>query len=118
MVPMLTCGLVRSNFALAMGPVLLCGGLWVVLDGGAGRCPCAGNWVVLCGLLAPHLRDDLLGHVSGDLGVAVELHGVAGAALGAAAEVADVAEHLRQRDQGLDDAHPSALVHGLDQAAP
>ena len=45
MVPMLTCGLVRSNFALAMGPVLLCGGLRVVLDGGAGgRAGCCGGY--------------------------------------------------------------------------
>src|SRR6476646_1715159 len=112
MVPMLTCGLVRSNLALAIWPVSFSAG-WspydVWLSRGSGR--------LRYGLLAPDLRDDLLRHVAGDLGVGVELHAVAGPALRATTNVAQVAEHLRQRDQGLDDADTGPLVHGLDDAA-
>ena len=36
-------------------------------------------------------------HVAGNLGVGVELHGVASATLGLRPQVADVAEHLGQR---------------------
>src|SRR4051794_4654122 len=68
--------------------------------------------------LARRLRDDLLGHVARDLGVAVEDHRVARPTLGAAAQIAHVAEHLRERDQGPDDAGAGALLHRLDDPAP
>src|SRR4051812_30812475 len=70
------------------------------------------------GLFARDLRDDFLGHVRGHLGVRVEHHGVARPSLGAAAQVPHVAEHLRERDQGLDDAGAGTLVHRLDGSAP
>src|SRR3954469_12259000 len=107
MVPMLTCGLVRSNLALATGFLSPWLRRWCVLWGG------------LCGvgLLARRLGDDLLGHVGRDLGVAVEDHRVARPSLGAAAQVTHVAEHLRQRHQGPDDAGAGALVHRLDGPA-
>src|SRR3712207_9253880 len=69
-------------------------------------------------LLAGRLRDDLLGDVLRDLGVRVEHHGVARPPLGAAAQVAHVAEHLRERDQGPDDTSAGALLHRLDHPAP
>src|SRR4051794_36562011 len=68
-------------------------------------------------LLAGGLGDDLLGLVLRNLRVAVEDHRVAGPPLGAAAQVAHVAEHLRQRDQGPDDAGAGALLHRLDEPA-
>src|SRR3712207_5482883 len=114
MVPMLTCGLVRSNLALATGFLSSWLRRWCVL------------WVALCSgpaglpadrLLAGRLGDDLLGDVGRDLGVRVEHHGVARPSLGAAAQVAHVAEHLRQRHQGPDDAGAGALLHRLDDPA-
>src|SRR5436305_1731780 len=111
MVPMLTCGLVRSNFAFAtVGPPV---GLNVLPGSGSGvrargcrlggsepgscRCCCD---TPLGELLAADLLDDFLRDVPGNLRVGVELHGVDGPALRLAAQVADVAEHLRQRDDG------------------
>src|SRR5881397_550569 len=98
MVPMLTCGLVRSNLALAT-VVSSSGRLLTVL------------------LLAVCLGDDFLGDVAGDFRVGVELHAVARPALGPRPQVADVAEHLRQRHERLDDAGPAALLHRLDLTA-
>src|SRR3954471_7913533 len=145
MVPMLTCGLVRSNFAFATG-VLLKDFLvrrapdaqadWFSRRAGrtAGwpQSRCAVNAV---GLIRPSLspnhsgsddelvrwrslarrfRDDLLRDVRRNLGVGVELHAVARPALGLRPQVADIAEHLRQRYQRLDDAGAAALFHRLD----
>src|SRR5690348_15941995 len=116
MVPMLTCGLVRSNFAFATAVLLWTSGvttsfscLWVRPQSG----PSLGGR----GLLPGRLRDDLLSHVLRYLGVGVELHRVARPALGLRPQVADVAEHLRQRYQGADDAGSAALLHRLDDAA-
>src|SRR5918994_4137058 len=112
MVPMLTCGLVRSNFAFAtVGsscwdsslPVMALLGVWAGRPGAS--------------LLAPDLLDDLLRDVPGNLRVGLELHRIARPALGLAAEVPDVAEHLRQWNQRLDDAGAGTLLHGLDVAA-
>src|ERR1700753_579426 len=103
MVPMFTCGLVRSNLAFATGillrastrylrrPALLFPHRWTTLRAG--------------GSLAAGLLHDLLRHVARNLGVAVELHGVVRPALGLAAQIAHVAEHLRKRDQRPHDAH-------------
>src|SRR5919112_504511 len=144
MVPMLTCGLVRSNLALATGFLSswcrsrartlgwACWGRagtyparrvtrrsprrcpWL----GSGLAPRLGPWTALRCSLARRLRDDLLGDVGRDLGVRVEHHGVARPPLGAAAQVAHVAEHLRERDQSPDDAGAGALLHRLDGSAP
>src|SRR6478735_4187158 len=70
-----------------------------------------------CGLLASSLLDDLFRDAPRDLGVRVELHAVASTTLGLAAEVSDVAEHLRERDRRGDDASAVALVHRLDLTA-
>src|SRR6266545_2403511 len=109
MVPMLTCGLVRSNFAFATGPS------WNLLATPYD----ASGWTGVRGeeLLAPGLLDDLFRHVLRNLGVGVELHRVRRPALRLGTQVADVPEHLRQRHQGLDDpAAAGALVHRLDVA--
>src|SRR4051794_15419449 len=122
MVPMLTCGLVRSNFAFATGVLLRtysfasagCAGGLSILDNGflaaaasGARCtqPARANGELFPG----GLRDDLLRDVRGNLAVGVELHAVARPALGLRPQVADVAEHLRQRHQGTDDAGTAAL---------
>src|SRR5579875_3137547 len=108
MVPMLTCGFVRSNLAFATWIPVLSG--WFA---GSSVPGCVG--LVGCrSLLAGRLGDDFLRHVLRHLGVAVELHRVARAALRLRAQVTDVAEHLRQRHERLDDAGTAALLHGLD----
>src|SRR5256885_209378 len=112
MVPMLTCGLVRSNFAFATGVLLWTS--WFVAAAAGGATSCRSGRAT--GLFAGRLRDDLLGDVRGNLVVGVELHGVARPALGLRPQVADVAEHLRQRHQGADDAAATALLHRLDDA--
>src|SRR3712207_3333771 len=113
MVPMLTCGLVRSNLALATGFLSSwCRSRartlgWACWGAGRGRTPPGRS-------LAGRLGDDLLGDVLRDLGVRVEHHGVARPPLGAAAQVVHVDEHLRERDQVPDDAGARAPLHLLD----
>src|SRR5699024_6888308 len=68
--------------------------------------------------LAPGLRDDLLSDAAGDLRVAVELHGVHRTTLGLGPQVADVPEHLRQRDESTDDLDPARVLHRLDLTSP
>src|SRR4030095_9161595 len=128
MVPMLTCGLVRSNFAFATGVLL-----WTVISFLARRAGAALRTLstararaVHDGPHVPHrvrlasragsLSDDLLRHVLRNLGVGVELHAVTRPALRLGPEVADGAEHLRQRHQSLDQAGAGALLHGVDDA--
>src|SRR5918998_5443196 len=129
MVPMLTCGLVRSNFAFATGVLL-----WTGVFSLARRVGVALRTLSTARARAAHdgphvpqrirrvlrtrsLRDDLLSHVLRNLGVGVELHAVARPALSLRPQVADVAEHLRERHQSLDDASAGTLLHRLDQAA-
>src|ERR1700685_1885272 len=114
MVPMLTCGLVRWNFAFATGisslrsgPTL--GGAGVFL--GSNACCCALR------LLAARLGDDLLGDVRRHLGVRVELHPDVRPPCRLGAQVPDVAELLRQRDESLDPPGPGSFLHGLDLTA-
>src|SRR6476469_3121531 len=109
MVPMLTCGLVRSNFALATVGSSWCGcyltrTCWVVPR-------------IRARLLAANLLDDLVGDVRRNLGVRVELHRVRSLARGLGPQVANVPEHLGQGHQGVDDHVTVTLLLGLDLAA-
>src|SRR5579884_503767 len=88
--PMLTCGLLRSNFSFAI--LLLPDSL---LNS-------------LLRYLALYAGDDLFGNVLRDLFVLPEVHGEAAAALGARAQLGSVAEHFRQRHHGLDQLRGSA----------
>src|SRR5919199_75093 len=83
MVPMLTCGLVRSNLALATGFL--------------------SSWC--------RSRARTLGWAC--WGPGGDVPRPAGHS-----QVAHVAEHLRERDQGPDDAGAGALLHRLDHPAP
>src|SRR5664279_5079223 len=60
------------------------------------------------------LRDDFLRNVRRNLRIAIEDHRVRRPTLGPRPEVADVAEHLRQRHECRHDAGAAALGHGLD----
>src|SRR5258708_34563676 len=97
MVPMLRCGLVRSNLALAMA---------------------VPNSLAVRELFAANALDDFFGDRLGNLLVRVELHGVRRATLGARTEVSSVAEHLSQGDLGIHHVRRPALLHPLDAAAP
>src|SRR5690606_25458643 len=110
MVPMFTCGLVRSNLALATMVLLRTdvakpgtglqpdcyGDLCVyvtrlrqgIAQGRPRPSPAAGR------LLALALLDDFLGYCLRNLRVAFECHRVHGAARGLAPQVTDVTEHL------------------------
>src|SRR4051795_6755660 len=78
-VPMLTCGLVRSNFFLAISQLLPAS----CLDLG--------------------LLDEFRGQVARHLGVVAELHRGGRAALRHASQVGDVAEHLGEGNECPDD---------------
>src|SRR5215210_8630741 len=109
MVPMFTCGLVRSNFALATVGSSWCG---CYLTRVAFTCA-EDPW-----LLAADLLDDLVRDVRRHLGVRVELHRVRRLTGGLRPEVANVPEHLGQWNQRLDHPVARALVHRVDLAAP
>src|SRR6185436_11290195 len=102
MVPMLTCGLVRSNFAFATGVLLWTSWFAVRWSIDAPTDPvdlglAAGSLRpadTAQGLFPGRFRDDFLRHVLRNLGVGVELHRVARPALGLRPQVADVAEHF------------------------
>src|SRR6476620_12041367 len=109
MVPMLTCGLVRSNFALATVGSSWCGcyltrTCWVVPR-------------IRARLLAADLLDDLVGDVRRNLGVRVELHRVRRLSRGLGPQVTDVPEHLGQRDERVDDHVTVALLLRVDLTA-
>src|SRR6478735_7776487 len=117
MVPMLTCGLVRSNFAFATGVLLRT--CCVTPYGQAGRGDVWGGDArrgVYPASLASGFLDDLLRDVPGNLGVGVELHRVHRTTLGLGPQVANVSEHLRQRDKGADDLGTADVLHALDLA--
>src|ERR1700679_2406632 len=116
MVPMLTCGFVRSNFAFATS--VSSWTCWCLLK----QCchfSCAavvtgqGYSVASASSLTGGLSDDLLRHVGRNFGVVVEHHGVVRPALSLRPQVADVADHLRQRQVGFDHARAGAFLHGL-----
>src|ERR1700688_684999 len=119
MVPMLTCGLVRSNFAFATS--VSSWTCWCLLKQccyfrGAAVVTGQGYSVAFASSLAGGLSDDLLRHIRRNFGVAVEHHGVVRPALSLRPQVADVAEHLRQRHVGFDHARAAAFLHGLNLA--
>src|SRR5207244_1431117 len=88
-VPTFTCGLVRSNFFLAM----------------------------LALSLTSYLGRDFLSHVARNLVVLRELHRVAGATLRHRAQVGRVAEHALERDQRAHDLVRVARLDADDLAA-
>src|SRR6476620_3556189 len=88
-VPILTCGLVRSNFFLAI-------------------------WAAPGFLLDLGLLDEFRGQVARHLGVVAEFHRGRRPALGHRPQVRDVSEHLGERDERPDDLRRPARLHALD----
>src|SRR4051812_36342328 len=137
MVPMLTCGLVRSNLALAtvgppqdsdatppgaslsgcrsVGPRCVC--LYFTWWRGARRrAPPPVENTLRGALLSLGLRDDLLGDVRRDLVVGLEGHRVDGTTGGLRTKVPDVAEHLGQRHARADHLDARGVLHRGDVA--
>src|SRR5674476_1471510 len=116
MVPMLTCGLVRSNFALPTMVLLRTNQVLRLTT----MPDAATSWVLgalnadTTASLATDLLDDLFSHVLGNLGVGVELHRVVGTTLRLGPQVANVSEHLRQRHHSLDDLGTADVLHGVN----
>src|SRR6266542_1349687 len=121
MVPMLTCGLVRWNFAFATVDLPFSGVSSFFsfrsvdllplppLRGGRLRCSFARRLRDADCSTPDELRSSLRSSVAGaPCGTRCDAHSA----------VADVAEHLRQRDERLDDSGSPAFVHGLDLATP
>merc|ERR1719198_1036807 len=77
-----------------------------------------GVTALLCtaGLLLGGATLELLSEVGRQRLVPVELHGEGGTTLGEGAQLANVAEHRRERDGGSDDLHVALLVHAVDHA--
>src|ERR1035441_3032819 len=94
MVPMLMCGLVRSNFSFAI------------------------RENASLSSLALDLADDFLGLRRGDFLVLAEMHGETAAPLRPRAQFRSVPEHGRQRHHGFNDAGGSPQLRGFDPAAP
>src|SRR5687768_2387995 len=113
-VPTLTCGFERSNFSLAISrsaqnPKSHCPNPNFVWDLGFGV------WD-LFGPLYP--GDYFFTDVLRRLLVAIEMHRVGGATLGARPQVGRVAEHLRQRHPCVDDLRAAAVFLRLDASTP
>src|SRR5665811_1073838 len=118
MVPMLTCGLVRSNFALPTMVLLRTNQVLRLTT-----MPDAATFLVFGDLnadttasLATDLLDDLFRHVLGNLGVGVELHRVVGTTRSLGPQVANVAEHLRQWHHRPHNLRAADVFHGVDLA--
>src|SRR5207342_1588419 len=101
-VPMFTCGFVRSNFFFPMSS--------------SPRLPRLGSRVLWSeALLAPDAGNDLLGDVGRHLVVVLQLHRcVRRAPLGARTQVGRVAEQLGERDQHPDRLLAAPVVDPLD----
>src|SRR5208282_1638586 len=63
------------------------------------------------------LGDDLFRHMTRGLFIARKMHRVLGASLRAGTHMRRVPEHLRQRNDGLDDLRTGAMLHAFDASA-
>src|ERR1700751_1938247 len=108
MVPMFTCGLLRSNFSLAI----------------AFSTPHSNSLkrdyksLRLLSRLARIFRDYLFRNRSGRFRVVRKMHGEVAAALGTAAPVGGVAEHLGPRHFHADDVATGAIFRALNRGTP
>src|SRR5579859_1751337 len=108
MVPMLQCGLFRSNFAFAI--------LSYLLSNLSADSPSEAASPITNVSALRQLRLDLFRDVGRNLVVVRELHRVLRPALGERAELVHVTEHVRQRHHCLDDLGVAPAVGALDLA--
>src|SRR5580692_12095537 len=102
---MLQCGLLRSNFSLA---IAFCSSVEFVN-------PANSNLVLLLALL---FLDHFLSKSRWQLRVMRKMHGERRAALRTAAQIRGVAEHLRQRNLDANHVAARAIFRALDRRAP
>src|SRR5208283_3274223 len=104
MVRMFTCGLVRSNFSLAI----------------ASSAPHSNSskTKLVSLLLSAILLDDFFGESRGQFRVMREMHGERGATLRAAAQIRGVTEHLRERHFDADHVAAGAVFRPLNRRTP
>src|SRR5436190_5146618 len=103
-VPMFTCGLLRSNFSLA---------IW---SSAPQSKSCK---IVLLKLLsAAGFLYNFFREIVGKLRVMREMHGECGASLRAAAQIRGVAEHLRERHLHANHVAPGAVFRSLNRRPP
>src|SRR5699024_5729648 len=126
MVPMLRCGLVRSNLAFATG---VPPGTRVVVRSWCGDwCHHVGrtrstgrlfgdDGVRPVGVVARALLYDRPSNAPSSLGTVAELHRVRRATLRLRTQVTDVAEHLGQRQQGANHLSTAGVLHRLELAS-
>src|SRR5215217_3765709 len=114
MVPMLQCGLLRWNFALAMSysPLFFVSRKWGI-RAALNQAPPLERCLRLSKLLLDLLRD-----VRRHFVIVRELHRVLGAALAERTQLVDVAEHVGERHVSLDNLGVAAAVGALDLPAP
>src|SRR5579871_4695119 len=99
-VPILICGLLRSNFSFAMR-----------ISPFGGRRPSPSFRY-----LSLDLVDDLFGETARHLFIPSEVHRETAAPLCPRAQFGCVSEHLRERDHRFDDLRRAAQLHALDAA--
>src|SRR6266851_9547818 len=104
MVPMFTCGLLRSNFSLA-----------ICFSAPQSKIEFLANPRTLELLLAACLLHDLLGQGRWHLGVMRKMHGERRAPLRAAAQIRGVTKHLRQRHFHANDIAARAILRALNR---
>src|ERR1700733_12393968 len=123
MVPTFTCGLLRSNFCLAIASLLPTPGQG---HGGPDALSLSAISAICTGRLRNRNRsgllpvgpgDDLLGDRLGNLVIRLKLHRVRGATLGARTQVGSVAEHVGQRYRRVDHVAAALLIHALHLAS-
>src|SRR6266852_5613762 len=102
---MFTCGLLRSNFSFAI----------------ASSAPQSKSFKTKTNpvlLFAPVFLDNLFGERRGQFRVVREMHCESRAALGAAAQIRGVAEHLRQRHFHADHVAARAVFRAQNRRTP
>src|SRR5450432_2195893 len=112
MVPMFTCGLLRSNFSFAIAcsaPQIKVSLLTTNL--------CSTKFL-LTRVPALVLLDDFLRNRIRRFRIMRKMHGEIRAALGAAAQVRGIAKHLRQGNFRADHVRSSAIFRTLDRGTP
>src|SRR5450432_888770 len=115
MVPMFTCGLLRSNFSFAIAcsapQIKVC-----LLANSKNLCNCSN--FLRTHVPALILLDDFLADRIRRFGVMRKVHGEIGAALSAAAQIGGVTEHLRQGNFRPDYVGSGAVFRTLNRGTP
>src|SRR5205814_5722429 len=117
MVPMFTCGLLRSNFSFAISSSAPQSKSFELPCYQPGNQPRTAN-PDLSGRFAGGLLDHFLRDRNRRFGIMRKMHGESGAALSAAAQIGGVTEHLRERHFHSNDVAAGAVFRALNRRTP